>query len=146
MSQPPVVVVQPLQEPLFSFPESGGVTSPRVNEFVSLGIIEPIVRTAVKRNEQQCPGLLGLDQRKDAPDRAAETLIRLGLAENGISRKQQRIEFTTHYVAVHLQVTIQTQCFAGQSPVLVSHPLRTMLASQSLVQPRIAGVVVQPTI
>jgi hypothetical protein len=66
MSRPPVVIVQPLQEPRFSFPESGGVISPRV--FVSPGIMEPVVRTAVKRNEQHCTGLLGLDQRKNAPD------------------------------------------------------------------------------
>ena len=95
---------------------------PGVDQGMGLIVIEPVVRAAVQRYEQQGPGLFGPYGREHLLDRHELTLSFRGFAENRVGLQQQDIEFAAHDVGVECQATVFLQNLGGDSPVFSRPP------------------------
>lgn len=121
MSQPAVVVVQPLDELLFAL-FGTFFLPPLVDDLMRLGMVKATVRASVERGKKQGAGLFRLDEgehRLKCPDQFFGCF---SIAQYRISREQQCIELTTHGVRIHAQVTVLFQCVGSQLAIGLSFP------------------------
>lgn len=121
MSQPAVVVVQPLDELLFAL-FGPFFLPPLVDDLMRLGMVKATVRASVERGKKQGAGLFRLDEgehRLKCPDQFFGCF---SIAQYRISREQQCIELTTHGVRIHAQVTVLFQCVGSQLAIGLSFP------------------------
>ena len=95
---------------------------PGVDQGMGLIVIEPVVRAAVQRYEQQGPGLFGPYGREQLLDCHELTLSFRGFAENRVGLQQQDIEFAAHDVGVERQTAVFLQNLGGDSPVFSRPP------------------------
>lgn len=145
MPEPDVVVIEPPEQARLALLQRL-LPAPYVDQGVRLVMIEAVVRATVERHQQQGPRLFGANNRQQTlnhPEHLPETLA---VAQNGIGRQQQGIQFATHHVAFELQVAVLLQHLRGQGPILLRHPLRRMVTPERLVKPRRNAVAVQPRV
>lgn len=143
--QPAVIIIEAAKQLRLALLERL-LPAPRINRCVGQFIIQTAVRAAVKRHQQQRPRLFGPDQRKNAPNGSEQLIEGFAIAQDGIGRKQHRIEFAAHHIAVQLEVGILLQDLRRQGPVGVRHPLGRVVAFQRFVESRREAVAVQARI
>ena len=145
MSQPAVIIIETSKQLRLALLEQQ-LPAPRINRGVGLFIIQAAVRAAVKRHQQQRPRLFGPNQRKNASNGSEQLIEGFAVAQDGIGRKQHRIEFAAHHIAVQLEVGILLQDLRCQSPVSVRHPLGRVVAFQRFVESGRETVAIQARI
>lgn len=135
MSQPTIIIVKTpdeLQLALFRIP----LLTPRIDGAMRMIPADATVRATIERNQQQRTRLFGADQRQDAADRTYQTVELLLLPQNRIGRKQHRVKFATHDVALQLQTAVLPQRLPGQLPIRVRHPFGRMVTLQRFMKSR----------
>ena len=140
-----VIIIQPAEQPRLALLQ-GLLPTPYINQRVRLIVVETVVRATVKRHQQQGPRLFGTNDRQQALNHPEHLLEMLAVAQNGIGRQQQGIQFATHHVALELQVAVLLQHLRGQGPILLRHPLHGMVTPKRLMKPRRNAVAVQPRV
>ena len=145
VAQPAVIIIETSKQLRLALLERL-LPAPRINRGMGLFIIQTAVRAAVKRHQQQRPRLFGPDQRKNAPNGSEQLIEGFAVAQDGIGRKQHRIEFAAHHIAVQLEVGILLQDLRRQGPVGVCHPLGRVVAFQRFVESSREAVAVQARI
>lgn len=145
VSEPDVVVIEPSEQPRLALLQ-GLLPTPYVDQGMRLVVVETVVRTTVERHQQQGPRLFGTNDRQQALNHPEHLLEMLAVAQNGIGRQQQGIQFATHHVAFELQAAVLLQHLRGQRPILRRHPLRRVVAPEGLMKPRRNAVAVQPRV
>lgn len=145
MPQPAVIVVQTADQLRLALLERL-FRPPGVDNGVRLRIIQTAVRTAVERDEQQRPRLFGPDQRQDAPHGAEQLFETFAVAQDGVGRQQQRVEFAAHHVALELQAAVLLQHLRRQFPILGGHPFGRVEAAERFVKSGRQTVTVQTRI
>ena len=129
MPQPAVIVVQTADQLRLALLERL-FRPPGVDNGVRLRIIQAAVRTAVERDEQQRPRLF-------------ETFA---VAQDGVGRQQQCVEFAAHHVAFELQAAVLLQHLRRQFPILGGHSFGRVEAAERLVKSGRQAVTVQTRI
>ena len=143
--QPAVIIIETAKQLRLALLERL-LPAPRINRGMGLFIIQAAVRAAVKRHQQQRPRLFGPDQRQDAPHSAEQLFETFAVAQDGVGRQQQRVEFATHHVAFKLQAAVLLQHLRRQFPILGGHPFGRVEAAERLMKPGRQAVTVQTRI